>query len=302
MEEASERFAEFEIIENSDDMREFSDEFDEGEILKQRPREDEINSTGKIYVTLSKGKRTESVTMPDVIDMGEEQAKIVLDRAELLYTITKINSDEIQEGNVIKTEPDVGADVSSDETVVVYVSLGKENKETKVPNLLGLTEAKAIESLAAEGLEKGTVSYANSDSVEKGNIISQEPVAGESVAEGTTIGFTISLGPAQKESPKKEQETIKPSEEPKTPVEEKPSEPPAEEKKEDTVEITRSIRLPSEPENFSVKITVNGTVQYEKTHSGTEESVDVKLKGKGESIVCVYINDVLRQEISIDFK
>ena len=42
--------------------------------------------------------------------------------------------------------------------------------------------------------------------------------------------------------------------------------------------------------------------QYEKTHKGTDGSVNVTLNGNGPSTVCVYIDNVLRQEIPIDFK
>ena len=304
LEEAVEQFADFEIIESNEDIREYSDEFDEGEILKQRPKEDEINSTGKIYVTLSKGKRTDTIIVPDVEEMSLEQAKIVLDRENLAYTVISENSDEIPEGNVIKTEPRVGDEVAGEETVTVYVSLGKESKETRVPNLLGLTEAKAIESLASSNLQKGTVTYQSSENVEKGCVISQDVDSGEDVEEGSAVGFVISSGPEKKDTGKSDKAettevTTKPS---VTEPEKKPEETTAEQPKSDNIEITRSIRLPSEPESFSVKITVNGTTQYEKTHSGTDGAIDVTLSGKGESTVCVYINDVLRQEIPIEFK
>lgn len=287
IEAAAERYNEFEIIETDEDTREYSDEYDEGEIIKQRPREDEVNSSGKIYVTLSKGKRTDSFVLADLTDMSEEQAKIVLDREGVVYTIQTENSDDIAEGNVIKTEPAAGDTITNEDKVTVYISLGKLNKDTVVPNLLGLTEAKAIESLTSSKLEKGNVQYENSSTVAKGKVISQDVVSGETKEEGTAIGFTVSLGPKQTSTNDTTDEKSDESTTTQTNNE---------------IKITRSIRLPSEPDSFTVKITVNGSTQYEKTHKGTDGAVDVTLSGKGTSTVCVYINDVLRQEIPIDFK
>lgn len=298
VEDAAAQYNEFEIIETDEETREYSDEYDEGEIIKQRPREDEANSSGKIYVTLSKGRRTESVKLDDLTDMSEEQAKIVLDREGLAYTVKTENSDEISEGNVIKTEPKAGEEITTDDVITVYVSLGKEQKDTTVPNLLGLTEGKAIESLAASNLEKGKVGYEHSATVPKGKVIRQEISSGETRAEGTAVGFTISSGPEEKKDTPQLPSTTEPpkTEDPKSETPDIPA------SSNNGIKITRSIRLPSEPESFTVKITVNGTTQYEKTHKGTDGSVDVTLTGKGESTVCVYINDVIRQEIPIDFK
>ncbi len=299
LEEAGKRYNEFEIIETDEEVREYSDEYEEGEIIKQRPKENEASTSGKIYVTLSKGKKSGMQVLTDLTDMSEEQAKIILDREGVVYTVKREKADDTAEGCVIKTEPEAGNSVSSDDIVILYISLGKEQKDVLVPNLYGLTEIKAIESLAASNLEKGNVGYAHSNTALKGTVIGQEIQAGDSKPEGTSVGFTISLGPEEKKpdvtTPNTDEHQQK--DETKSDVST-----PVTVDKNENIEITRSIRLPTEPESFVVKITVNGTTQYEKTHKGTDGSVDVSLTGNGEATVCVYINDVLRQEIPIDFK
>ncbi|MBQ2839877.1 MAG: Stk1 family PASTA domain-containing Ser/Thr kinase [Oscillospiraceae bacterium] len=292
IEDAAERYPEFEIIETNEDTREYSDEYDEGEIVKQRPREDEVTSSGKIYVTISKGKRTDSVELTDLTNMSEEQAKILLDRKGLQYRIETENSEEIEAGNVIKTEPSAGDSVSTDEVVTLYVSLGSVNKKVTVPNLLGLTENKAIESLVTSKLQKGKITYENSSTTEKGIVISQKIASGEPQDEGTAIDFSVSLGPKKAETPSTDDKPVQNEDKNDVPAVSASGD----------IKITRSIRLPSEPESFTVKITVNGVTQYEEAHKGTDGAVNVTLKGKGQSTVCVYINDVLRQEIPIDFK
>ncbi len=299
LEEATKRYNEFEIIETDEETREYNDEYEEGEIIKQRPKENEMSSSGKIYVTLSKGKKSGEIVLADLTDMSEEQAKIVLDREGLFYTVKRENANDTAEGCVIKTDPEAGNSVSSNDMITLYISLGKEQKDALVPNLYGLTEVKAIESLVAVNLEKGKVTYAHSNTVEKGKVIQQDIQSGDLKPEGTAVGFTISLGPEEKkpDSTTPNADSHQQKEETKNDV----STPSTAEKNE-TIEITRSIRLPTEPESFVVKITVNGTTQYQKTHKGTDGSVDVTLKGNGEATVCVFINDVLRQEIPIDFK
>lgn len=299
LEEAAERYNEFEIIETDEETREYSDEYEEGEIIKQRPKEDEISTSGKIYVTLSKGKQSGETLLPDLTDMSEEQAKIVLDRDGLIYTVRREKSNDVAEGYVIKTDPEYGNSVSPDNIITLYISLGKEQKDVLVPNLYGLTENKAIESLAAVNLEKGNVGYAHSSTALKGTVIQQDIQSGDLKPEGTSVGFTISLGPEEKKPDpvSSKVDSVQPKDETKSDASISGTS-----EKNEKIEITRSIRLPAEPESFTVKITVNGTTQYEKTHKGTDGSVDVTLNGNGEATVCVYINDVLRQEIPIEFK
>lgn len=307
IEEATEKYADFEIIETNEDLREYSDEYDEDEIMKQIPREGEENKNGKIRVTISKGKNSDEIVLEDITGHSLEQAKMVLDRAGLIYKVVEEKSEEIEKGSVIKTDPSEGATLYSGDSVTVYVSLGKdeeEKKDTVVPYIVGLSETQAIDALAAASLQKGEVKSASSDTVKKGYVISQDVNSGDKAKVDSEIGFTISTGPEKREE--------KPVQKPQTddkPATEKPTtDKKEEEKKEEPaandgmVEITRSIRLPSDIETFKVRITVNGESQYEKEHKGTDGSVNVTLHGKGESTVCVYINDVLRQEIPIDFK
>ena len=288
--DAEDQYDEFDIIETDEGAREYSDEYEEGLIMKQRPEGFAPNSSGKIYVTISRGKREETIYLSELYNMSEEQAKIVLERDGLVYKIEKENSEEVAEGNVIKTEPSEGAQMSEGDIVTVFISLGKEVKEVEVPKIVGMTEEKAIETLKANKLEKGSIGHENSASVAKGLVIRQDVAHGEKRSEGASVGFTISLGPEA-------EETANPSTNPETPA--KPTTSPGSGA---LVQIAREIRLPTSPETFTVKITVNGETQYEKQHKGTDGSAKVTLKGKGASTISVYIDGVLRQEIPIEFK
>ena len=54
--------------------------------------------------------------------------------------------DSIPSGGVIKTLPEAGAEVAADETVILYVSMGREETLVTVPDLTGisLNDAKTL--------------------------------------------------------------------------------------------------------------------------------------------------------------
>jgi serine/threonine-protein kinase len=66
-----------------------------------------------------------------------------------------------------------------------------------VPALSGLTEEQAKTALEAEGLALGEITTENSDSVDLGLIISQDPEAGSKVEKGAAVNIVVSAGIAQ---------------------------------------------------------------------------------------------------------
>ncbi len=65
-----------------------------------------------------------------------------------------------------------------------------------VPDVVGLAQAAAESAIVAAGLVVGTISTANSSTVPAGDVISQNPLAGASVAAGSAVDLVVSLGPA----------------------------------------------------------------------------------------------------------
>lgn len=64
-----------------------------------------------------------------------------------------------------------------------------------VPNVVGQAQAAAEAAITAAGLTVGTVTQQCSDSVAKGNVISQNPAGGTTVAAGTSVSLVVSSGP-----------------------------------------------------------------------------------------------------------
>src|SRR5215469_8158090 len=64
-----------------------------------------------------------------------------------------------------------------------------------VPNVVGMTQAAATTAITEAKLKLGNITQQNSNTVATGNVISQEPASGSSVAEGSAVTLVISSGP-----------------------------------------------------------------------------------------------------------
>lgn len=96
-------------------------------------------------------------------------------------------------GTVIETDPVAGSDVLIGSTVDIVVSLGTE---VIVPDLVGLDQTAATAALTSAGLIVGTIGVAYSEIYPIDIVVTQDPPAGESVSEGSSVDFQLSLGPA----------------------------------------------------------------------------------------------------------
>jgi beta-lactam-binding protein with PASTA domain len=63
-----------------------------------------------------------------------------------------------------------------------------------VPSVVGLTEADATKTITGAQLAVGTVTKEYSGTVDSGNIMSQNPASGSSVADGSVVNLVISVG------------------------------------------------------------------------------------------------------------
>jgi len=77
-------------------------------------------------------------------------------------------------------------------TLTVAVPIPK----VEVPNLVGQPLSQANTLLAEQGLTRGTVTEEPSDEYEPGQVISQDPEAGEKVDTGTAVDIVVASGPS----------------------------------------------------------------------------------------------------------
>lgn len=188
--------------------REKNDEVSEGRVFKQDYKAgDMVDLNTQVTIYISDGEET--ITLENYSGQDFEEVQTILKGLGLTGTVDKYEyNDEYEENQVIKTDPAAGSQVKEGDRIKMTVSKGPEPVEqVAVPGLVGSTEEQAIQQLSALGLVPN-VSEAHSSSVAKGYVINQTHSKGTKVDVGTTIGFTVSLGPEETE-PAKGSATIK---------------------------------------------------------------------------------------------
>ena len=127
------------------------------------------------------------VTVPNVDGLTQAAAVAALARAKLTVgTVTAT-------GKIISQDPASGSSVAEGASVNLVISLGPQM--VTVPNLDGLSQSSAIAAVTAANLSVGTITQQNSNTVIKGNVVSQDQPSGGSVAQGSPVNLVISLGP-----------------------------------------------------------------------------------------------------------
>lgn len=145
-----------------------------------------------VTLTASAGKRGENV--PNVTGLSYEEANTELTGAGFLVNKTESYSDTIEKNIVIYQKPDGGNKAPKGSVITINVSLGKEQKKVRVPNLVGLKEEDGIFEAIEAKLEIGSVSYVYSGEVAEGLICYQSYSHGSYVDPDTTIDIKVSQG------------------------------------------------------------------------------------------------------------
>lgn len=193
----------YDELQNSNDYKyEFvaeyqkTDEKEPGIILSQSPEAGSKITEGST-VTLVVAASEKDITMPNVYGLTLEMAEQTLKQSELsIFKAMKINSDTVEEGKVIYTDPKANSIVSGDQEITIYVSDGPSTttiETIKVPDLIGLTKSGAREFLTKYGFTN--VEFKTQDSTyPKDVVISQSPSVGSSAKATDKITVIVSTG------------------------------------------------------------------------------------------------------------
>lgn len=144
------------------------------------------------------GRGSSEVKVPNVEDKTETQARSMLEDAglEVKAEVKQIQSDDIEEGKVVKTDPEIGSTVKKNREVELYISSG--NKKIKLADVTGDSYKDAIEKLGEQGFKESQIKIVKeTDSkVDEDKVISQTPKKGEEVDPKTDeITLVVSKGP-----------------------------------------------------------------------------------------------------------
>lgn len=173
-----------------------TDEKEPGIILSQSPEAGSKITEGST-VTLVVAASEKDITMPNVYGLTLEMAEQTLKQSELsIFKAMKINSDTVEEGKVIYTDPKANSIVSGDQEITIYVSDGPSTttiETIKVPDVIGLTKSGAREFLTKYGFTN--VEFKTQDSTyPKDVVISQSPSVGSSAKATDKITVIVSTG------------------------------------------------------------------------------------------------------------
>jgi serine/threonine-protein kinase len=166
-------------------------DFAEGTVIRQDPGAGVLAGKGAaINLVISSGPEVH--ILPVLEGETERDAVTALQRLGLLSTVQDEFSSTVDEGLVIRTDPEAGEEVRSGDTILLVVSQGPEPVE--VPDLLGLTPGQAETRLEDRGLQ---INVSNStqpvvDASQDGRVVDQFPDDGVEVFPGDVV--TVTLG------------------------------------------------------------------------------------------------------------
>jgi serine/threonine-protein kinase len=152
-----------------------------------------VEEGAEITLRVSTGK----VMLQDLTGRSQEQAVEYLEANGLFADIEEVQSASAVPGTVVGQNPGAGpVDFGAGVILNVAIPVVMVN----VPDLVGDLEASAVAQIQQLLLE-ANITRVYSVTVPVGKVISQNPAASTSVAQGTTVSITVSLGPEPPPSP-----------------------------------------------------------------------------------------------------
>ncbi len=167
-----------------------SDDVPEGEVISQEPKAGESLAPGS-SVTLKVSSGPADVTVPNVTGFTTPKASNALGKEGLEVTPKEEASDTVPAGQVIRTDPPAGAQISKGETVTLIVSTGPST--VAVPNVVGLTTAQATSRLESAGFVVFPQTKTVLSPADDGRVVEQSPTANTTAAKGSRVTITTGV-------------------------------------------------------------------------------------------------------------
>jgi len=263
---------------------EYSDTIEEGRMIRTDPEEGAVlENEQTVMLYISKGPEIKDGTMPKVANQTIETARTILKNQKLDLDVKEVeeNSDTVEAGRVIRSEPEAGEKIQTGDKVTLYVSKGP--KTAKMPNVEGESLETALKMLESAGFKNITFEeYVDSD-LPKDTVVEQSEKAGDEIPLSTQIVLKLSKGPEEETQP----ETTAPEE----------TEP---------TEVTKLVKfglMEDMLEAYSVKIVRvdTGEVVFEATISNTKTEIEIELTGSGKITYEVFLGDSQSYKQEVDF-
>lgn len=266
--------------------QEYSDAYKMDQIMEQDPAGGEQVQRGSdLWITVSMGKKPDPKYMDDFIDVSAEQAQQVLTEQGFTPLIRNEASYVYDKGQVIRTDPAQGTELTEGQAVYLYVSTGPDIVLANMPNVVGMEVSSAKELLSQLGFTNVRI-----ESVESRKPANE--VVYQSVAKNTELDVTAEIivhyseGPLETSAP----ETV--------PLETKPAETEPE-----GITVTVSFSVPVREEEYVLHVCLHGSREIlasKRVAAGVSNAM-VELTGRGTMEYDLYIDGTMTDTQKVKF-
>ena len=261
-------------------QEEHNEEIPAGLVIRAEPAEADkpLEEGDTILVFVSLGKEVKTAKVPEGL-VGEKytDAVTILKNNGFEKVTPKEEASLEEEGTVTRLSVEPGSDHDVTAEIIVYYSSGEIIE--RMPNVIGLSESAARETLDDKGFKNITTQEEYSEEVAAGKVIRSNIVEGDRVDVTTRIILTLSKGP-------------------------EPTEPPATSKPTEPPEVTKSITiaLPSDmTEEYNLAIEFDEEMVVNVDLSPDTATYEFTLTGRGTGEYAIYIDGVLLRTETVNF-
>ena len=171
--------------------RRFSEDIPDGHVIESTPAGGgRIEQGGEVKLVISKGP--ERYNIPNLANLTPDAATSKLSQYPLSIqpNIEEFNA-VIPKGYVIGSDPIAGTQVKRDTAVTLHISKGIE--QVALASYIGKSGDQALNEIEGAGFQVNST-YAFSETVLAGEVISQTPNGGGSINKGAKVSLVISKG------------------------------------------------------------------------------------------------------------
>jgi eukaryotic-like serine/threonine-protein kinase len=144
-----------------------------------------VNKGSSVQLQIAQTPTT--VAVPDVTNRTRADATAVLQNAGFAVTVVRRASTTVASGRVVDQSPTGGVAAQPGSTVTIIVSNGPA--QTTVPDVVGETQANAVNALTAAGFKTQITFQTGGGTV--GDVVDQSPNAGTKATTGSTVTITV---------------------------------------------------------------------------------------------------------------
>ena len=261
-------------------QEEHNEEIPAGLVIRAEAAEPDkaLEEGDTILVFVSLGKEVRTARVPDGL-VGEKYttAVTILNNNGFEKVTPKEEPSLEEEGTVTRLSVEPGSEQDVTQEIIVYYSSGEVIE--RMPNVIGLTESAARETLDAKGFRNISTQEEYSEDVAAGKVIRANIVEGDRVDVTTRIILTLSKGP-------------------------EPTEPPATTKPTEAPEVTKSITiaLPTDrTEEYNLSVEFDEEIVVNVHLTPDTATYEFSLTGRGTGEYSIFIDGELLRTETVNF-